>query len=121
MRKLFRAVQFASYVATIIIAVALCLLVARNYSDTSSTGISNQKNSRSTTAATLPTRTSPIGKTVSLERLNWEQNKQTLVLYLSTQCKYCHESTPFYQRLVAAKGAGKNVKLTAVFSQPVEE
>ena len=41
-----------------------------------------------------------------LPNVDWKQNKTTVVLYLSTTCHFCNESSPFYQRLVQAKAKG---------------
>jgi thiol-disulfide isomerase/thioredoxin len=53
----------------------------------------------------------------SLPGVDWARNKRTLVLALSTQCHFCTESAPFFQRI--AKEASKDVKLVAVLPQPV--
>ena len=53
----------------------------------------------------------------SLPGIEWARNKRTLVLALSTQCHYCTESAPFFQRI--QREASKDVKLVAVLPQPV--
>ncbi|MGH9821074.1 MAG: peroxiredoxin family protein [Pyrinomonadaceae bacterium] len=53
-------------------------------------------------------------------QVDWEANKTTVVLNLSTTCHFCSESTGFYRRLVQAKGPN-NFKLVAVFPQTQEE
>ena len=55
----------------------------------------------------------------SLPGVDWAKNKRTLVLALSTQCHYCTESAPFFQRI--QKEAAKNVKMLAVLPQAVED
>lgn len=44
-----------------------------------------------------------------------------MILYLSTTCRYCHESAPFYKRLLEKHSNDKNVKLIAVLPQKIEE
>ena len=56
-----------------------------------------------------------------LENVDWKNNKKTLVLYVSTNCRFCNESSPFYQRLVEKYADGKNLKLVAVLPQTVDE
>ena len=55
----------------------------------------------------------------SLPGVDWARNKQTLVLALSTQCHFCTESAPFFQRI--QKEASDKVKMVAVLPQAVEE
>ena len=47
------------------------------------------------------------------------KDKRTLVLALSTQCHFCTESAPFFQRI--RKETSKNLKMVAVLPQPVSE
>ena len=55
----------------------------------------------------------------SLPDVDWATNKRTLVLAISTQCHYCTESAPFFQRI--QKERAKDVKLVAVLPQAVDE
>lgn len=55
----------------------------------------------------------------SLPGVDWARNKQTLVLAISTQCHFCTESAPFFQRVEKEKP--KDLKLIAVLPQTVEE
>jgi len=65
-------------------------------------------------------RLNPVGQRVPLQNIDWAKNKKTLVMYVSSKCRYCTESGPFYQRLVDEKGPS-NVKFVAVMPQTVEE
>jgi len=56
------------------------------------------------------------GTKLLLPGVNWAQHELTVVLVLSTQCHFCTESAPFYQRL--AKGVqSRDIGLIAVFPQ----
>lgn len=55
----------------------------------------------------------------SLPGVDWAKNKRTLVLALSTQCHFCTESAPFFQRI--QKERAKDLKLVAVLPQPITE
>jgi thiol-disulfide isomerase/thioredoxin len=55
----------------------------------------------------------------SLPGVDWAGNKRTLVLALSTQCHFCTDSAPFFQRI--QKEAAKNVRMLAVLPQAVED
>lgn len=55
----------------------------------------------------------------SLPGVDWAKNKLTLVLAISTQCHFCTESAPFFQRI--QKERAKDLKLVAVLPQAVDE
>lgn len=55
----------------------------------------------------------------SLPGVDWAKNKRTLILAISTQCHFCTESAPFFQRI--QKERAKDVKMVAVLPQAVEE
>jgi peroxiredoxin len=57
--------------------------------------------------------------TQSLPGVDWAKNKRTLVLALSTQCHFCTESAPFFQRI--QKETAKGLKMVAVLPQAVDE
>ncbi|MGD0694772.1 MAG: hypothetical protein ABSB82_07940 [Terriglobia bacterium] len=55
----------------------------------------------------------------SLPGVDWVKNKRTLVLAISSQCHFCTESAPFFQRI--QKERAKDLKLVAVLPQSVDE
>ncbi|MGA3327407.1 MAG: hypothetical protein ABSF45_23335 [Terriglobia bacterium] len=55
----------------------------------------------------------------SLPGVDWARNGRTLVLAISTQCHFCTDSAPFFQRL--NKEVGNGVKLLAVLPQPLPD
>jgi thioredoxin-related protein len=69
----------------------------------------------------LPSQAAMVGTNLKtqLPAVDFNHNGQTLVLAISTQCHFCKESSPFYQRL--EKEAGKDIKMVAVLPQPVSE
>ena len=63
-------------------------------------------------------------KAPALAGVDYARADRTLVLFLSTHCKYCEMSVPFYRDLAAklANGANGNRKrLVAVFPQTADE
>lgn len=50
--------------------------------------------------------------------IDWKQDKQTLILAISSSCHFCSESGAFYKRLVEDR---KGTRLIAAFPQPVQE
>jgi hypothetical protein len=55
----------------------------------------------------------------ALPGVDWAKNKRTLVLAISTQCRFCTESAPFFQRI--QKERPKELRMVAVLPQAVEE
>jgi hypothetical protein len=54
---------------------------------------------------------------LSLSGVNWEQGSKTLLMVLSTNCRYCTESAPFYQQLAQHNGGRDDVRIMAVLPQ----
>lgn len=128
MKKIFRKVQFVSNIAVIVIAILLSVIVVKQYilSNTSAESTTTIRKIPAT-YADVPTegkppapQTTPVGQNVPLQNIDWKKNNQTLVLYLSTKCRFCTESGPFYQRLLQ-ESAGKNVRFITVVPQTVDE
>ena len=61
------------------------------------------------------------GTKVNLPESNWSLSRQTLLLVLSTECKYCTASASFYRRLVNETSLTKKTRVIAVFPQPINE
>lgn len=61
------------------------------------------------------------GTRLTLADLNWSLSSQTLLLVLSTECKYCTASMPFYRRLVNQTSLTNNTRLIGVFPQTINE
>lgn len=61
------------------------------------------------------------GDKLSLPGLDWNKGDRTLLLVLSTTCRFCTESAPFYQRLAQEKTRNTNVNLVAILPQTVSE
>lgn len=114
-----------SNIAVILLALLVGFVIIKQYILTRATAINPTpaqivSNVEQSPGRTTPTRASPIGMTIPLEGVNWTEKKQTLVLYLSTTCRYCNESVPFYQKLIKAKSE-KDFEIVAILSQNPEE
>lgn len=127
MKNSFRRVQFLANVAIIFIALFLGIIAVKQLfapsSDTAKTGVSESKTNAAENKPKPDAKTTqinPVGKTVPLEAVDWKENKSTLVLYLSSACRFCSESSPLYKKLVE-KNAAQKVKLVAVLPQSVED
>ena len=70
--------------------------------------------------AAAPERIKP-GTKLSLPGVDWGRSRQTLLLVLSTTCRFCTESAPFYQRLAREKAGRTDVRLLASLPQTADE
>lgn len=128
MKNFFRKIQLLSNIAIIVIAILLSVITVKLFFPAtlpvSTTGVpkANSTSDRGSTLAEISAKTStPLGKTFPLDNIDWKSNQKTLVLYISTTCRYCNESSPFYKRLVDKYSNDKSVKILAVLPQTVDE
>ena len=61
------------------------------------------------------------GTKLSLPGVEWGAKRRTLLLALSTDCRYCTESAPFYQRLAEEKAKRGDLGILAVLPQTIDE
>lgn len=61
------------------------------------------------------------GTKLSLPGLAWDKGSQTLLIVLSTNCHFCTESAPFYQRLAQQKAKRQDLQLVAILPQSAGE
>jgi thiol-disulfide isomerase/thioredoxin len=104
MSKLKQHVEFLANVAIIVVAVALCAVLVRQYLFA---------------GAATQTPQPAVGAKINLPGVDLSAQDKTLLLVLQKGCHYCSESAPFYQRL--AREAADRVRLVAVLPQAVEE
>lgn len=124
MKKVFRIVQFFSNVALFVFALLASFVLVKNFVWSSPKPESVNVEQTSLSNSAKPSNRLPpesiVGKTVSLDTMNWKDNKSTLILYLSTTCRFCRESVPFYQQLLK-QNQNNRVRIIAVLPQPVNE
>jgi hypothetical protein len=65
-------------------------------------------------------REKPVGKKLHLDGLDWNRAQKTVVFYLSSSCRYCTESGPYYRRLVANNLDSNSFRFIAILPQPTE-
>lgn len=103
MRKL--SLEKVANVVVILVAVLVAGLLIRN----------NFFNARSVADE------NPVGRTIKLDEVNTNAAKYTVMIALSTTCRFCNESVPFYQRLAALRRApGAKFQTVGIFREPPE-
>jgi hypothetical protein len=106
---IFKKTELLANIAIIIVALLLGGVLVKRYLLTSND-----------TAQVRDPRI-PAGTKAALSGVDWAKNNQTLLLVLSSDCRYCTESAPFYQRLTRETAGRTDVQLVAVFPQEVAE
>ncbi len=106
---LTKKIEVFANVAIIIVAIVLTGVLVKKFvfSDTAAT-------------ARIPKENIAAGTKINLPAADWSANGQTLLLILSTDCHFCHESLPFYQRIIKQSADSGRVKIAAVFPQDTE-
>lgn len=103
-----KSVELIANVAIILVAVLLGAVLVSKYLLPAS--------SQPAPAQTERRQIQP-GTKVSLPGVEWKNSRRSLLMVLSTTCRYCTESAPFYQRLVAEKAQHPDINLVAVLPQ----
>ncbi len=109
MNKMFRGTELAANVAIVLVGILLSVVLVKNNL------VQSQPAIAAPAAAIAP------GTKLSLPGVDWKTNGRTLVLALSTGCRFCTESAPFYKRLAQEKPNLQNIRLVAVFPEPEEQ
>lgn len=108
-----KKLEVFAHIAVIITALLLCTVLVKKYFFPT----------KQTPAAIPSQLTAPhrinIGEKLSVAGIDWSQHELTLVLALSTSCRFCTERASFYQALENEKTA--NVRLIAVLPQERDE
>jgi thioredoxin-related protein len=99
-----RKIEVLANICIIVVAIVVCIAAVK-YFRTKATG----SDAPSSIAA---------GTKINLPNEDWAKNRKTLLLALSTNCKYCSAGAGFYQRLIDA--ASSNTKFVAVLPQTRE-
>lgn len=110
MSNLAKKVEVAANVGIVVVAIMLVGIFARQYL------LPGQGQNQAGTASAR--RMPRSGDTVALDGVDWRGNGKTLLLAVSTTCRFCTQSSPFYQRLVREHG---DAQLIALLPQTVGE
>ena len=107
MSSLYKKIELLSNIAIIIVALLLGVVLIKHY-------IFNSPGSADVKSVSAGTK-------ISLPDMDWSKSRHTLLLALSPGCHFCSESVPFYQRLARAAEGRDDIRLVAVFPQPLGE
>jgi hypothetical protein len=103
-----KKLEAAAYVAVIVLAVVTSAVLVKRFLIGGDGAVRPEGGIVAGTRLTLP-------------GVDWAEADRTLLLALSTQCRYCTESAPFYRRLAAEAAKRRNVRLVGVLPQRADE
>lgn len=104
-----KKIEIAANLAIVVVACLLAIVLIKSYLLPNS-GQRSEGQSNNTERLKLPV--------VSSVDIDWKQNRQTLLLAVSSNCRFCTESAPFYKKLAEQK---HNTRLVAILPQSVSE
>lgn len=109
MSSLPKRIELFANVAIIIVAILLGIVLAQRYL-------------LPTHPSSADVESTPIqpGTMLAIPGVDWHKSNRTLVMVLSTNCHFCSESAPFYQRLAQERAKHKDVSLIAVMPQSLD-
>lgn len=126
--KLALRVQIAAHISIILVSLLGAVVLVKNHLLRPS---AERASETKPAAPAGPREASPFvppkppaisqGTRLSVDGVEWGSTSKTIVLALSSKCKFCTESAPFYQRLATFLNERKDVRLIAVFPQDVSE
>jgi len=114
MKNFTRTIEITANVTIITVAALLAVVLVKDH-------ILTRKATEAAQTVNQPLQSAnQISSAANLSSLDvdWKQNKQTLVLAISSACHFCTDSALFYQKLVQNK---KGTKIIAVLPQSVDE
>lgn len=86
---MLKKLEILANVAVIAVSVLLVVVLTRGYLTV-----------RTVYPGNVGNQDAHIGSRVTIPGIDWNQNKQTLLLAISSTCHYCTESADFYRRLL---------------------
>ena len=110
MSGIIKRIELVANVAIIVVAILLGVVLVRNYL------LPRSRAPQQAAASSIPP-----GTKLLLPGVDWKANGKTLVLALSTGCHFCTDSGAFYQRVAQERAKAGNLRLVAVFPEPVPE
>ena len=108
MKNGFLKLETLANLAIVAVAVILEFTLLSRY-------FGSQPSAYPNTAALKP------GVSLPTSNIDWSKNEKNLVLVLSTQCKYCLESSDFYRRLTERASSIGSLRTIAILPQSHEE
>jgi len=105
---LLRRIELIANVCIIVVALVICGALVKRFL------LKSPSTAREVPGVAAGTR-------INLTDVDWAKNGRTLLLVLSTNCKFCSTSAPFYQNLASRAESTHGAKLIAVLPQELKQ
>jgi hypothetical protein len=116
-QRLSRTIETLANAGIVIVAILGAAVLVKQLA----TGDAPQPTTASTRPSAARPRAPAPGSRISVPGVRWDRSEQTLVLVLSTTCRFCTDSADFYQRLVNESHRAGKTRLLAVLPQGTSE
>lgn len=105
-RNIFKKIEVVAHIAIIVVAILVSVVLVKNFLLPRTGG---------------PDTGSQVGAGTRLlvPGVDWAKNRRTLMVVLSTNCRFCTASAPLYQQIALERAKREDVRMIAVFPQPI--
>lgn len=108
--RLSRKLEVSANISVVVIAFLILGVVAFRFATATIS-----------TKAPIPKQDSIVGSVIEFDGVDLTGSDKNLVFAISTKCRFCTESIPFYRTLLERRAKNDSVRFIAVLPQPVEE
>jgi thioredoxin-related protein len=112
MRDLSKKLEIGAHIAIIVVAILVSVVLVKNY-------LLPHRDQPDTRSDTRPQVSA--GTRLSVPDIDWAKNGRTLMVVLSTNCRFCTASAPLYQQIAQETSQRQDIKVIALFPQPVAD
>jgi hypothetical protein len=112
MERFRRILEISANILIVVAAIAFCVFLVDRYLS---------KGEQPTTARSAGQNAPQPGAKLNLGSVDLGTGQKNLVMVLSTSCRFCIESTGFYQMLSKRNAEGNQLKIIAAFPQEIPD
>lgn len=108
MRNISKKIEVTAHISIIVVAILVSVVLVKNF-------LLPRKDGPNTEPQVA------VGTRLSVPGVDWARNGRTLMVVLSTNCRFCTASAPLYQQIAQERAKREDVRMIAVFPQTVED
>lgn len=107
-RNISKKIEVTAHISIIVVAILVSVVLVKNF-------LLPRKDGPNTEPQVA------VGTRLSVPGVDWARNGRTLMVVLSTNCRFCTASAPLYQQIAQERAKREDVRMIAVFPQTVED
>jgi hypothetical protein len=116
--KIARIIEMITNICIIIVCILGVITLAGQFTSKGKNKTALQSNPADNLLYQLTSQKVPaVGNKISLSGIEFSKKNSTLILALSTTCKYCSQNAPFYQKLLKEARKKHELDVIAIFPQ----